>query len=210
MFKIRNAEIKDLDEIVKLENQIWPEGTRANKEKFESRLKIFPQGFFLALKNGKLIGTSTSEIIFYNPKNPPTSWENITNNGYIKNHNPNGNALYVVSIVAVSRSGGGSALINAQKNLTQKLNLEYLVLGARIPGYNKYCKENGEISIKNYIKLKRSDGELLDPELRFYTRNELNLVKINPNNMKNDKESRNYGAIMVWKNKKWKRKIERR
>jgi hypothetical protein len=201
MIKIRNATIRDIDKVVGLENQIWPEGTRATKEKFESRLKIFPKGFFLALKNRKLIGISTSEIIFYNPENPPISWEAATDNGYIRNHNLNGNTLYVVSIGAVSRSGGGSALISAQKNLTQKLNLRFLVLGARIPGYDKYCKEKAEIPIEDYVKLERSDGELLDPELRFYTRNGLIIHKINPDNMEDDRESRNYGAIMVWENK---------
>jgi len=200
MIEIKNAEIKDLDSIVELENQIWPEGTKANKEKFESRLKIFPEGFFLAYDNGKLIGTSTSEIIFYEPENPPISWESVTDNGYIRNHNPNGNALYIVSVGALSRSGGGSALIQAQINLAEKLRLEFLVLGARIPNYNAYCNERGEINIENYVKLRREDGQLLDPELRFYTRNGLTLAKTMPNYMEDDKESRNYGAIMVWKN----------
>jgi len=205
--KIKNAKIEDLGKVIELENEIWPEETRASKEKFQSRLKIFPEGFFLAFDNGRLIGASTSEIIFYNPKNPPTSWEAITDEGYIRNHNPNGNALYVVSIGAVSRSGGGSTLINTQKNLTQKLNLRFLILGARIPGYNTYCQKNGNININDYVKLKRGDNQLLDPELRFYTRNDLTLFKIMPNYMGDDKESRNYGAIMVWENKNLGRKF---
>lgn len=198
--KIRNAQEEDLDAIVELENTIWPEGTRASKEKFESRLKIFPKGFFLAYRNGGLIGVSTSETINYDSENLPISWEEITDNGYIRNHNPKGNALYVVSVGAISRSGGGSALIGSQKNLTKKLNLKFLVLGARIPGYDTYCRANGEIAIEDYVKLKREDGELLDPELRFYTRNDLKLRKIVPNYMEEDKESRNYGVIMVWEN----------
>ena len=197
---IRNAKKQDLNDVVRLENEIWPEGTRATKDKFESRLKIFPQGFFLALADKDIIGVSTSEIINYDLKNPPKSWEEVTDNGYIRNHNPYGNAIYVVSIGAISRRGGGSALVQAQKDLAQRLNLEFLVLGARIPGYDAYCKEHGDINIKDYIKLKREDGELIDPELRFYTRNGLKIFKIVPSYMEDDKESRNYGAIMVWKN----------
>lgn len=64
---IRKANEKDLDAIVSLENEIWPEGTRATRDKFESRLRIFPQGFFLVYKNGEIIGVSTSEIINYDP-----------------------------------------------------------------------------------------------------------------------------------------------
>lgn len=197
---VRNAEEKDIDSVISLENEIWPEGTRATREKFESRLNIFPRGFFLAYKSGKLIGVSTSEIIKYNSENPPESWEAITDNGFIKNtHNPQGNALYVVSIGARSRSGGGTALIQAQKKLMEELSLRFLVLGARIPGYGEYYK-NSEVPIEKYVELRRKNGQSLDPELRFYARNGLGLVKIVPNYMEDDRESRNYGAIMVWEN----------
>jgi len=199
---IRNAEEKDINEIMMLENEIWPEGTRATRDKFESRLKFFGGGFFLAYKGGGLIGVSTSEIINYSPFTSINSWESITDNGFIKKtHNPSGNSLYVVSIGAKSRSGGGSALVQAQKELTSKLNLKYLVLGARIPGYDGYCVTNKEIPIEEYVKLKRENNEFVDPELRFYTRNGLELVKIMPSYMGDDKDSRNFGAIMIWTNK---------
>lgn len=201
---VKNVTWQDLDDVIRLENEIWPEGTRAPVNKFESRLRIFPEGFFLAFKGTEPIGVSTSEIINYTPENPPRSWEEITDNGYIRNHSSKGNAIYVVSVGAKSRSGGGSALIQAQKNITEKLNLRYLVLGARIPGYNEYCNNIEEIPVEKYVKLRRENGELYDPELRFYTRNGLELIKIMPNYMEDDRESRNYGAIMLWENSKFK------
>jgi len=197
MIKIRNATFKDLDAVMELENAIWSPGTRSPRNKFESRLSRFPEGFFLAYKQDKVIGVSTSQIITYNGGSI-NSWEGVTDWGSISTHNPEGNALYVVSIGSISRSGGGSALIQAQKELVKKLNLDYLVLGSRIPGFDAYCNENGNISIEEYVTLKRENGELLDPELRFYTRNGLSLKEIRPNYMEDDKESRNYGAIMIW------------
>ena len=200
--EIRNATFGDLNKITELENKIWPEGTRAPREKFVSRLQIFPRGFFVAFKNNEMIGVSTSEIIFYDLKNPPVSWESVTDNGWIKkSHDSNGNSLYVVSVGALSRSGAGSALLKAQKELSQKLNLPSLILGARIPGYDTYCKEHGDIDIQDYVKIRREDNELLDSELRFYTRNGLTLNKIISNYMEDDKESRNYGALMIKENK---------
>jgi len=200
MIKIRNATVEDLDEIIRLENQIWPESSRAPREKFETRLKMFSQGFFIAYDEKRgLLGVSTSEIVNYNPKNPPTSWEDITDNGWIvRTYIPNGNALYVVSVGSISRSGGGSALVQAQKKLAKKLALNYLVLGSRIPGYNKYCEQNGEIAIEDYVKLVREDGEMFDPELRFYIRNGLGLRKVVQRYMLDDEESREFGAIMDW------------
>src|SRR3989338_2682867 len=162
----RNATFSDLDKVIELENKIWPEGTRAPKEKFESRLRIFPVGFFIAIKEGDVVGVSTSEVINYDSRNPPGSWEAITDNGWIKKtHKPGGNALYVVSIGAISRSGGGSSLLEAQRNLCRRLNLNYMILGARIPGYDSYCRTNGETGINNYVKLTMQNGKSFDPEL---------------------------------------------
>lgn len=196
------AKTQHLDKVVELESKIWPEGTRAPREKFESRLRVFPNGFFVAFKDDEMIGVSTSEIITYDPANPPASWEAITDNGRIRNtHNPDGDALYVVSVGGISRSGAGSALIKAQIELSQRLKLRCLILGARIPGYDSYCKEHGNTKIEDYAMLTREDGQLLDPELRFYTRNGLRLLKIIPNYMEDDRESRNYGAIMIFENR---------
>lgn len=196
---VRNATPADLDEVMQLEHTIWPAGTQAPREKFESRLYIFPRGFYVAFSEGKMIGASTSQIIFYNPQTPPPSWESATAHGWIRNHNPEGNALYVVSLGAISRSGGGTALLQAQKELARQLKLQYLVLGSRIPGYNAYCRSVREIPIEAYTQLKREDTELLDSELRFYTRNGLSIEKIVPDYMEDDAESRNYGAVMVWR-----------
>lgn len=197
MIEVRNARKADLDNVIELENKVWPPGTRSSREKFESRLRIFSEGFFLAYNDGDLIGVSTSQIIKYYGSTIE-SWERVTDYGFIRNHNPRGNALYVVSIGAISRSGGGTALIQAQKKLAEELNLDFLVLGSRIPGYDSYCKEQVEMPIEKYVKLQREDGELLDPELRFYARNGLSLKEIKANYMEDDKESRNYGAIMLW------------
>lgn len=198
MIEIKNATRKNLDTVIKLENEVWPEGTRSPIEKFENRLKIFPKGFFLAYNDGRLIGVSTSQRISYDGATID-SWEKVTDHGWIRTHNSFGNALYVVSVGSISRSGGGSVLIQAQKKLAKDLGLDYLVLGSRIPGYDTYCINEEEIPIESYIKLKREDGEYLDPELRFYTRNGLSLREIKSNYMEDDKESRNYGAIMIWK-----------
>ena len=118
MIEVRRAREKDLDDVITLENKVWPPGTRSPREKFESRLRIFPEGFFLAYKEGSLIGVSTSQIIKYDGSTID-SWEKITDFGWIRTHNPMGNALYVVSLGAISRSGGGSALIMHRKSWRQ-------------------------------------------------------------------------------------------
>lgn len=190
-----------IKEVLEVEKSAWPPELRASKEKFVSRLEMFPDGFFVAQINGKIKGVTTSQVTHY-PSSTKT-WDEITDNGFIaKTHDPNKNALYVVSIGVAAdtqRVGLGGMLLEAQKNLAFHRNLKCLFLGARVPGYDKYCKEHGEISIEEYLRLKNKQNESIDPEVRFYERKGFGIVKIVAN-FEPDKESRNYGVIMVWGN----------
>lgn len=190
-----------IKEVLEVEESAWPAELRASKEKFLSRLAVFPDGFFVALINGKIKGVTTSQITHY-PSSTNT-WDEITDNGFIaKTHDSKKNALYIVSVGVAADAQGigvGGMLLEAQKNLVFQRNLECLFLGARIPGYDKYCRKHGEVSIKEYMILRDNQGESIDPEVRFYERKELQVVKI-LSDFEPDKESRNYGAIMLWEN----------
>ena len=204
--EIREAMREDLDEIMQVEEEAWPIEARAPRDKFIERFSVFPIGFKVALLNNKIVGTTTSQIINYNPLNPPSSWTEITADGHIlETHKRNGNALYVVSIGVSPRGrpnqkgiGVGSTLLESQKGLAKLLNLKYLVLSARVPGYNSYCKSKENIDIETYVNLRREDNLLEDMELRFYERLGLKQIKVCPNTM-DDIESRNYGVMMEWR-----------
>lgn len=189
----------------KVEKLTWPKEIQATIEKFKSRLDIFPEGFVtISLPEVGIVGVSTSEIIDYDPTIPINSWEAITDNGWIKNtHTPSGNALYVVSLGVspqFSNMGIGTLLLKEQVIFTQFKALKYLIVGARIPGYSTYHKIHHSTLIQQYIYLKRDDGLPVDPEIRFYTKNGLRVIKTISNYMKNDSESENYGAVMIWEN----------
>ena len=120
----------DLDAVMQIEEEAWPIEARAPRNKFEERLKVFPLGFKVAALNCKIVGVTTSQIIYYDPKNPPSSWTEITNDGHIsETHKENGNALYVVSIGVSPRGkpdgrsiGVGTKLLESQKLLVKDLN----------------------------------------------------------------------------------------
>lgn len=201
MIMVRNVRPDELNEVLRVEAEAWPPEIMAPIEKFESRMRIFPEGFFGAYEDGKLVGVSTSQIISYPVDNP--KWESITDNGFIRNHNPNGNALYVVSVGVSGYHQGkkvGTRLVEAQKDLVKRLGLEKLVLGARIPQYRDYVRSNGEISAEDYVNLERDDNLPKDIELRFYWRSGLRPVKVVPKFMDDDPESLDYGVVMAWDN----------
>ena len=190
-----------MKDVLEVEESAWPAELRASKEKFLSRLAVFPDGFFVALINRRIRGVSTSQITHY-PSSTKT-WDEIADKGFIaKTHDPKENALYVVSIGVTANAQGmglGGMLLEAQKNLALQRNLRYLFLGARIPGYDRYCAEHGELSVKEYVMLKGDQGESIDPEIRFYERKGLRAVET-VSNFEPDRESRNCGTIMLWEN----------
>ncbi len=200
---VRNIRPDELDEVLRVEAEAWDESVRAPRERFESRMRIFPQGFFGAYRDGRLIGVSTSQIV----RDPIDDhrWEEITGNGYITTHNPDGNVLYLVSL-GVSRSsqsrGAGQLLVEAQKNLVRELSLDMLVSGSRISQYKDYVEKNGDINVEDYVKL-RKDGtdEPYDMSLRFFHRCGLKPFKIVTRYLaKGDAESMDYNIRVVWHN----------
>ncbi|MDO8621488.1 MAG: GNAT family N-acetyltransferase [Candidatus Levybacteria bacterium] len=191
-----------LTEVIDVEKSAWRPELQASKKKFVSRLEIFPQGFIVAKVEGRIKGVTTSQITTYDPLEKKT-WNEITDNGMIKRtHNPAGNALYVVSVAVAADAQGmgvGSKLVEEQKKIARQLGLKLVFLGARIPGYNKYCEQNGEISVEEYLALKNQNGESVDPEIRFYERQGLRASKIIPE-FEPDIDSRNYGVVVAWEN----------
>ncbi len=211
--EVRRVLPKEIDEVLRVEKETWPEEIQAPKEKFESRFENHPKGFLGIYLDEKLVGVSTSHVVDYNWGDDFT-WESITDNGYYTNHNPDGNTLYVGS-VGVSQEpyvrratkeirkngepGLGTRLVQGQKELTRELELDQLVLSARVPLYHKHS----DMDIDDYLSMKKEGtDEPYDPEIRFYKRLGLEIIKPKHLAMEcGDPESRDWGVLMGWRNK---------
>ena len=97
--QLRNATADDFPAVMEVEAE-WPEGQRATVEKFRSRLSRFPQGFFVALIDERIVGISTSCVVRYDPQHLDrfSSWGAVTNDGYLPEPGTvkEPNALYIV------------------------------------------------------------------------------------------------------------------
>lgn len=180
-----------------LEIDTWPDGVRASKNTLGSRFDIFPQGFIFKKNKYKplLEGSSTSMILQLESLEDIKSWEEVTTNGTIENHTPNGNTLYVVSVGAspcYKGHGVGEYLIQEQIKLAKKLTLNQVVLGSRVPHFHKF-----KGTIQQYVEKKNPSGYSIDPLIRFYQKNGFEIFKIKSDYMENDKESRNFGVLMI-------------
>jgi ribosomal protein S18 acetylase RimI-like enzyme len=192
--KIRQARLEDISRILAIEGGAWGSEKSASREMFESRIKTFPEGVLVAENNGKIVGVVVIERVNYDLKNNAFTWYQITDNGFIKNsHNPNGDTIYGVDLSvapAFQNSGIGTRLLENIGKMAIRYNVKRGMLGGRIPDYYKH---SNEVSIEDYVK---SD---VDPEVRFYRKAGLKIIKIIPNYFK-DPESLNYGILLLWEN----------
>ena len=69
------------------------------------------------------------------------TWEEITDNGYITNHNPNGDTLYIVDISVRPKYPKtwvlGKLMMQAMYHVVIENKLVRLLGGGRMPGYHK-------------------------------------------------------------------------
>jgi len=170
---IRTATLDDVEEIMAVEES-WPEEARASVEKVVTRIEKFARGFFVAEQQGKMIATIACCPHLYDPKNLENmrSWNQVTNHGmyYDCERLENFNSLYIVSGV-VDKSYRGTNLIldgfATVIRLAEELDYDYVVGGAVIPGYARYCQKYGMIPAADYV-FKTRGTRFVDPLLAHY------------------------------------------
>jgi hypothetical protein len=173
----RSAGMADLDGILAVE-QGWHEEGRAGADKFISRLKRFPQGFFVGCviedSREKIVATVTSMPMRFDPAEHQAlrNWDTVTNNGYLFEDMrlERCNALYIASGIIDSNYRGQSifeAGVDAEVRLARHLGLRYVVAGAVLPGYKRYCEKHGQTDAYQYCTTRRGK-HLVDPLLAMY------------------------------------------
>ncbi|WML56603.1 GNAT family N-acetyltransferase [Neobacillus sp. PS2-9] len=199
---IRNYEEKDFPDLIRIQQESFPPPFPSelwwNEEQLKNHVTLFPQGALCIEVNGEIAGSMTGLLVDFDPQHPEHSWEEITDNGYIRNHNPNGNTLYVVDIgvrPAFRKLGLGKWLMFSMYDVVVHLGLNRLLGGGRMPGYHKHANDmTPEQYIDAVVK-----GELKDPVITFLLRCGRTPVRVVANYLE-DEESYNYGTLMEWKN----------
>lgn len=170
---IRNAKPEDMDQIMAVEES-WPEMARAPRDKFEARLEKYPRGFFVWEEDGRIRATITAMPFNYDPADAKqfSNWDDVTNKGYLFDIGApeDYNALYIVSGIIEKDARGGDIferMVNTEVELARSLGYKYVVAGAVIPGYKRYCVKNDAVPASEYVFMKRGN-RLIDPLLDMY------------------------------------------
>ncbi|MFF2089711.1 GNAT family N-acetyltransferase [Paenibacillus sp. NPDC058174] len=176
----------------------YPEELWWSREQMIEHISRFPQGALCAEIDGRIVGSMTGLMIDMKNYGHDHSWETITDNGYIRNHNPNGDTLYVADICVIPeyrKTGIGKWLMQSMYETVVQLGLGRLLGAGRMPGYHLHA---AELSPDQYVE-RVMTGELQDPVINFLLRCGRTPVGIAANYL-DDEQSGNYAVLMEWRN----------
>lgn len=199
---LRNYTKADFPELIRIQQESFPPPFPSelwwNEEQLLNHVTLFPEGAVCVEVEGMLAGSITGLLVTFDPAQPEHNWEEITDSGYIRNHDPQGDTLYIVDICirpAYRALRLGNLLMQSMYELVVHKRLRRLLGGGRMPGYGKVADR---MSVEQYLELVLR-GELKDPVITFLLRCGRTPLHIVPDYLE-DEESRNYATLMEWKN----------
>jgi ribosomal protein S18 acetylase RimI-like enzyme len=199
---IRNYAHSDFNELIDIQRECFPPPFPSelwwNKEQLASHVELFPAGALCVEVDGRLVGSMTGLLVQLDHAKQQHNWAEITDEGYIRNHNPSGNTLYIVDISVRPSSrklGIGKLLMHAMYELVIHQDLDRLLGGGRMSGYHKVA---GAMSAQQYLDGVIA-GDQNDPVISFLLRCGRTPIGVAENYL-DDEESCNYAALMEWRN----------
>lgn len=196
---VRQLTMEDFDSLIEMQQACFPGMAPWTREQIESQLRVFPEGQFAVEYEGKLVASASSLVVEFGHYTEWHNWKAISDNGYITNHDPNGDTLYGIEIMVdpefrelkLSRR-----LYDARKELCRERNLARIIIAGRIPGYGQYAEE---MRAREYVEEVMSKA-LVDPVLTSQSANGFVLKGLIPNYFPTDSESRGWAAFLEWTN----------
>jgi ribosomal protein S18 acetylase RimI-like enzyme len=204
---VRSYTRSDFPQLIRIQQQSFPPPFPSelwwNEEQLTNHINLFPQGALCVDIDGSPVASITGLRVEFDPAHADHMWEDITDNGYIRNHKPDGDTLYVVDICVLPeyrKLGLGKLLIQSMYEVVVELKLKRLLGGARLPGYSRCADQmTAEQYVASVIK-----GKQKDPVLTFLLRCGRMPVKLVAGYLE-DEESLNYAMLMEWRNPFFKR-----
>ena len=150
------------NEIMEVERESYPEDMQASLEQLKSRYEVFPEGFFLAHRDGNLAGFATCQLVIYKRGLLGQSWDEWTDNGWIKrSHNPTGDALFGISMCtrpSFRGRGVSKELMDGFKRLAVEKGLECIFFGSRLSSLETFLRYGFTVikAVPNYGEDKES------------------------------------------------------
>jgi predicted amidohydrolase/GNAT superfamily N-acetyltransferase len=195
--KWRREDIPEIIECSKAAYGDYPEEYMYTPRQYEMQFAAFPQGQFVAICGGRIVGYATSLIVSIDDE----FWydvDELTGAGTFSTHNPDGDTLYGADIAVhpdFRRLGVATLLYKRRLSLLKRNNLRRMIAYGRIPGYTEHA---GKMTAEQYVS-KVVAGELQDSALSTHLKVGYEVRKVQLD-ITVDHSSLNYSTFLVMDN----------
>lgn len=196
---IRPMTDRDIERIIVLQQVCFPGMKPWSPAQLANHLAVFPEGQLVVEVDGKVVGSASSLILDFDAYDETHSFRDISGEGTIRNHDPDGKDLYGIEVMVDPEYRSmkiGARLYQARKDLCRRLGLKRILIAGRMPGYHKVADK---MPPSEYIE-KVARNEIDDPVLWFQIRNGFVPQHVLANYLPGDKESCGHAVLMEWSN----------
>ena len=196
---ITNTRADLLPQLVELQIVCYPtlaDSSRFKTVHFESHLRIFPAGQWVALDGQRVVGMSAGFLYTFDFANPHHSFDEIIDYGFFTRHDPQGQYFYGadVSVHPNYRGRGISRrLYDARKELVRQRRLRGIVTGGMIPGFVQY---KSVMDAETYVA-RVVAGDIFDPTLSVQLRQGFRVRGLLPNYLP-DSATDGWSVLLEW------------
>ncbi|HSR67609.1 MAG TPA: GNAT family N-acetyltransferase [Acidobacteriota bacterium] len=197
--EVRQMRRDDFEQIRALHQECLPHDSRWQRQELESQLEQFPEGQLVVEYDGRVVASSNSLIVDFDEYDEHHDWDAISGDGFIRNHDPQGDTLYGIEIMVHPEFRGmklARRLYEARKTLCRERNLKRMLVGGRIPNYHRY---KDKMTAREYVQ-QVLDRNIHDPVLTTQLSNGFILKRLLPNYLEEDTESDGWATLLEWAN----------
>lgn len=207
--ELRVLTLEDFEALVSLQKRCFGDMEGTTRDQFESQLYQFQEGQMGVFFDDELVGSSSSLILDLDEYTDTHNWDEIADDGYIRNHDAEGDTLYGIEVMVDPKYRDmkiGRRLYEARKDLAVRKNLKRILIGGRLPNYHLYQKD---MDIYKYVR-EVMDKKVYDPVLTFQLKNEFVIKRIIKDYIRDDKESAGFATLMEWVNLEYRHEAPKR
>jgi GNAT superfamily N-acetyltransferase len=196
---IKNTQAGLIPQLVELQIVCYPslaDTSRFKAPHFESHLRVFPEGQWVALDGERVVGMSAGFLYPFDFDHPHHSFDEIIDYGFFTRHDPRGQYFYGADVsVHPEYRGRGIArcLYDARKALVRQRGLQGIVTGAMIPGFAYYkATMNAQTYVEHVVA-----GKIFDPTLSVQLRQGFRTHGLLPNYLP-DSATDGWSVLIEW------------
>jgi GNAT superfamily N-acetyltransferase len=191
-------QMEDLMHAVYGSTREQPDGT-FSAAMFRRHIELFPEGQFIALEAGRVVGLTASMRLPFDPAHPfIENWYVTISDGWLNRHDPAAEWMYGVESCVhpdYQGAGVGGKLMQARFDVAQALNLRGMVAGSAVISYYKVADT---VSPEEYLAGVIA-GTYWDNNLSKQMRKGFKPLALIPDYL-DDPETRGWGVVIVWDN----------